>query len=224
MLKLQFNRSKAGKCLKKVHFANGFHRYLLTAEECRGGGLLGPISAPVGAGLIHPLPPEPKHQHSFLGLPALLLFASFHGSWSLAPCSWSARARLSTRHGRGSPSASYCPCSAQSHHPLWDQSASVHPSRLALEGAFSSTLSWRGRAGLARTYTFCIFCHWSPAVSWADGFGNHLKSHNVRTLQKFSQDIQKAHPEREERPDMLKSPCPKLGRQWLPTERIFGVF
>ena len=102
---------------------------------------------------------------------------------------------------------------AQSHRPPWDQSTSAHPSQLALEGASGSMLSWRDAAGLARTYVFCSFCCWSPALSWADVTGNHLKSHNIPNLQKFSQDIQKAHPEREDRPDMLKSPAPKLGGQ-----------
>lgn len=80
------NHSEVGKCLRKVGFADGFHRYLLTAEECRGGGLLGSISAPVGAGPIHTFSPDWMHCHSSLCLSAMLLLALFHVSWSLAPC------------------------------------------------------------------------------------------------------------------------------------------
>lgn len=58
ILKLQNPTLKLGIAWTKVHFANGFRRYLLTAEECRGGGLLGSMWALVGPGPIHSLPPD----------------------------------------------------------------------------------------------------------------------------------------------------------------------
>lgn len=199
----KFNHSKVGRARKNTRtLLMAFTGICWQQRNAEAEDSLGSISALVRPGPIPLFPPDPKHQHSSLSRPALCRL-----SWSLAPCSQSAQAKLS--HGSISPSAS---CSAQSHH----LHGTIHlcpPFPAGSGGGIQLHVELQRCSRLSEDIRFLRFLPLITVSLLSIYDWQSSKSHNVPNLQEFSQDIQKAHPKREDRPDMLKSPSPKLGGQ-----------
>lgn len=75
-----------------------------------------------------------------------------------------------------------------------------------------------GNSRFSKDTSVLLFRHWLLTLSWVDMIRDYLKSQNIvrqkvsEILQEFLQHTLKADPEREERPDILKSSL-KLGGQ-----------
>lgn len=158
----KFNHSKVGRARKKpCTLLMAFTGICWQERNAEAEDSLGPISE------TWPHPPVPCWPEA----PALLSRSFCFISPLMVPCSLLSRCPSQAQPW---PHLPLCQLLCSVPPPSRGQSTSAHPSQLGLEGASSSTWSWRGAAGLARTCVFCGFCRWSLSLSWAYMIGNHL--------------------------------------------------